>query len=108
MSAEFGKKHMEAVFDKAKDRIDAEMKSFHTTMGSIPFGAKRLQKRDTVALFDAMVQQFPPEPMMLPDGTVFTESPWVLALQLLDISGGKEFLRQYRTAMQTLPLEELQ
>lgn len=107
MSEEFGREHMKAVLDKCIDRIDTSLKEFDEVLGSIPYGAKRGTSRDVVQMFDGMVKAFPPEQVVLPNGTAFQESPMILALQLMDVGGGKEFLREYRRAMRRLPLEEL-
>lgn len=54
---------------------------------------------ETMQLFNGMIQQYPPVPLLYPDGTVRVVSPWVAALEF--VREGPEELEQVQKILTT-------
>ena len=106
MPGELGREHIEKVLKRAADSLDAAIDGIDVTFGGIPYGAKQAKDEDIVAMYDAMLGVYPPQEWVLPDGTRFQESAWVLALQT-EVDGGREFMSRYHRAMKNRPAEEM-
>ena len=90
-----GPESMDAVETALKQRVEEHEKRVRAVLQ--PWGQQRKDGPLFVAYFERMAMQvFPPEPWVLPDGSVQMVSPWVAALPYMD--GGEDELRRYMAA----------
>ena len=97
MAGEFGRENMKAILERAFDRIDDALTKIEDTLGDLPYGMKRASDKAIVEMVEGNIAAYPVEEMILPDGTAYVESPWVLLVQM-QVSEGNELLARYRRA----------
>lgn len=90
-----GPESMDAVAKALEQRIEEHEKRVRAVL--MPWGRQIQNGPLFVAYFERMaMQMFPPEPWVLPDGSVQMVSPWVAALPYME--GGEDELRRYMAA----------
>lgn len=83
-----------AVVQEAQDRVDADRKAIRAALeqGPPPPGLEPVDDSTFLAFVEGMMAQFPPEPMVTPEGAVIVESPWMVMCGLDNVAGGKQIV----------------
>lgn len=86
---------MDAVTKALRRRIEDHQKRIKSVVK--PWGKELKDGPLYVAYFERMAMEvFPPEPWVMPDGTVALISPWVAALPYIE--GGEDAVKKYLAA----------
>lgn len=85
--------HMEEIIKGVGELRKQWLSDFDQMVEGIPFGAKRLSDAQHSAWFAEMMQRYPPEPWISPEGQTVMMSPWLLALRYVE--GGEKEARRY-------------
>lgn len=83
----------EAIIE-AEKRVEANRRAIREALDNNPPppGLKPVDDATFMAFIEGIVQQYPPEPMVTPDGQVIVESPWIVMCSLGNVDGGKQII----------------
>lgn len=87
-------KRLDTLLTTVDHAIDDFLEALDAQSAGDAFGARSVDNNTFMAWFQMMTMvQYPPEPVVAPNGLVVTASPWLLALPYIE--GGDKELRRY-------------
>lgn len=93
--ATFDGNYVKQVVDNGSDELDVFVSKLDDILGDDALGVKPPTDEQLAAFFFQKQVEYPPVPLVMPNGQTIVASPYIVALGMPEVVNGNEFVNRF-------------